>query len=192
MLVNQIVKINKIEKYFNRIITKELFWILTFTVLTAFAAQVSIPVQPVPFTLQTMLVVLAGAFLSARNGAISQIIYLLLGIIGVPVFADLSFGLAKLFGPTGGYLLSFPFAAYLTGYLVERKKNLPNIIFAILISNLLILFFGALYLSTFYNGDFKYAFFAGALIFSFWDVIKLCAAVGIYYSFSSKYPKLPK
>ena len=192
MAVNQLIKTNKIEKYFERIISKELFWILTFTILTAFAAQVSIPVQPVPFTLQTMLVVLAGAFLGARNGAISQIIYLVLGIIGVPVFADLSFGLAKLFGPTGGYLLSFPFAAYLTGYLIEKNRNLLTIVVAILVSNILILFFGALYLSTFYNGDFKYAFFAGAFIFSFWDIIKLCAAVSIYYSFSNKYPKLPK
>jgi biotin transport system substrate-specific component len=192
MSINQIVKTNKIERYLERIINKELFWILTFSFLTAFAAQVSIPVQPVPFTLQTMLVVLAGAFLGAKNGAISQIIYLMLGIIGIPVFADLSFGLAKLFGPTGGYLLCFPFAAYLTGYLIERKRNLLTIIIAFLISNILILFFGALYLSTFYNSDFKYAFFAGALIFSFWDLIKICAAISIYFSFSRKYPKLPK
>lgn len=192
MTINQIVHSNKIEKYFERIINKELFWILTFTFLTAFAAQVSIPVQPVPFTLQTMLVVLTGAFLGARNGAISQIIYLALGIIGIPVFADLSFGIAKLFGPTGGYLLSFPFAAYFAGYLMEKKRNLLNITVAVLISSLLILFFGALYLSTFYNGDFKYAFFAGALIFSFWDFIKICAAISIYNSLSKKYPKLPK
>ena len=108
MAINQIVKTNLIEKYLIKIKSRELFWISAFSILTAFSAQVSVPFQPVPFTLQTMFVVLTGAFLGARNGAISQIIYLLLGIIGVPVFAGLSFGFFKLIGPTGGYLLSFP------------------------------------------------------------------------------------
>ena len=192
MAINQIVKTNLIEKYLVKIKSKELFWILAFSVLTAFSAQVSVPVQPVPFTLQTMFVVLTGAFLGARNGAISQIIYLLLGIVGIPVFAGLSFGFFKIIGPTGGYLLSFPFAAYFVGYLIERKKTLFNIIVAVTFANIFILFFGSLYLSTFYNGNFKQAFFAGAIIFSIWDIIKIIAAVSIYYSFSKKYPKLPK
>jgi biotin transport system substrate-specific component len=191
MAVNQIAKTNLVVKYISNIKSKELFWIIVFSVLTAFSAQVSIPVQPVPFTLQTMFVVLTGAFLGARNGAISQFIYLLLGIIGIPVFANFSFGFFTLIGPTGGYLLSFPFAAYFVGYLIEKKKSLLNIVVSFIIANILILLFGSLYLSTFYNSNFKQAFFAGALIFSIWDMIKLCAAISIYYSFSKKYPKLP-
>jgi biotin transport system substrate-specific component len=95
------------------------------TVLTAAAAQISIPLPftPVPFTLQPMVVLVGGAALGARLGMASQILYLLLGIAGLPVFAAspiLPQGLLRLLGPTGGYLLSYPFAAFVTGALAER------------------------------------------------------------------------
>lgn len=95
------------------------------TVLTAAAAQISIPLPftPVPFTLQPMVVLVGGAALGARLGMASQILYLLLGIAGLPVFAAspiLPQGLLRLLGPTGGYLLSYPFAAFVTGTLAER------------------------------------------------------------------------
>ena len=95
------------------------------TVLTAIAAQVSIPLPftPVPFTFQPMVVLLGGAALGARLGMTSQILYLALGIAGLPVFAASAMlppGAARLLGPTGGYLMSYPIAAYLAGYLAER------------------------------------------------------------------------
>ncbi|HEX6463272.1 MAG TPA: biotin transporter BioY [Vicinamibacterales bacterium] len=95
------------------------------TVLTIAAAQVSIPLPftPVPFTLQPMVVLLGAAALGARLGASAQILYLAAGLAGLPVFAAspaLPQGLARLLGPTGGYLMSYPFAAFLTGYLAER------------------------------------------------------------------------
>src|SRR5689334_12077377 len=95
------------------------------TVLTAIAAQISIPLPftPVPFTFQPMVVLVSAAALGARLGATSQAIYLALGIAGLPVFAAsplLPQGAARLLGPTGGYLLSYPVAAFVTGYLAER------------------------------------------------------------------------
>jgi biotin transport system substrate-specific component len=95
------------------------------TVLTIVAAQISIPLPftPVPFTLQPMLVLLGAAALGSRLGASSQILYLALGIAGMPVFAAspvLPQGLGRLLGPTGGYLISYPLAAFATGYLAER------------------------------------------------------------------------
>ena len=95
------------------------------TLLTIVAAQVSIPLPftPVPFTLQPMVVLLGAAALGSRLGASSQILYLALGIVGMPVFAAspvLPQGIARLLGPTGGYLMSYPFAAFVTGYLAER------------------------------------------------------------------------
>jgi len=95
------------------------------TVLTIVAAQVSIPLPftPVPFTLQPMVVLLGAAALGARLGASAQILYLLAGLAGLPVFAAspaLPQGAARLLGPTGGYLMSYPIAAFLTGYLAER------------------------------------------------------------------------
>lgn len=95
------------------------------TVLTAIAAQVSMPLPftPVPFTFQPMVVLVGAAALGARLGMTSQVLYLALGIAGLPVFAaspTLPQGLARLFGPTGGYLMAYPLAAFVAGALAER------------------------------------------------------------------------
>ncbi len=191
MTLKENIKNNLWVVSLSKVRSLELFWVITFSILTFLAAQVEISVQPVPFTLQTMLVLLAGAFLGSRNGAYSQIVYLILGIIGLPVFAGFSFGIAKIFGPTGGYLLSFPFAAYLVGYLLEKKNGTLALIFSFVLGQLLILFMGAAFLAVFMNGDFSKAFFSGAVIFSAWDIIKVSAAASIYKAVSKKYPKLP-
>jgi biotin transport system substrate-specific component len=99
--------------------------VLFITVLTAIAAQISIPLPltPVPFTFQPMVVLVGAAALGSRLGVASQVLYLAIGIAGLPVFAwspALPQGAARLFGPTGGYLMSYPFAAFLTGWLAER------------------------------------------------------------------------
>jgi biotin transport system substrate-specific component len=98
---------------------------LFLTTLTAAAAQVSVhlPFTPVPATLQPMVVLVGAAALGGRLGASSQVLYLLLGVAGLPVFAASPFlpqGLGRLFGPTGGYLLAYPIAAFVAGTLAER------------------------------------------------------------------------
>jgi len=191
MAIKEVVSKNIFVQSISKIKSSQIFWILSFSILTFMGAQVAVPTQPVPFTLQTMIVLLAGAFLGSKNGAYSQIIYLLAGVIGLPVFAGFSFGIAKLFGPTGGYLLAFPFAAFLTGYLLERNQSTLRIIFSFITAQVFILLSGAAYLALFMNGNFVNALFSGALIFSIWDVIKISAAVSIYKAVSKKYPKLP-
>lgn len=99
--------------------------VLFLTALTAAAAQVSVhlPFTPVPLTLQPMVVLVGAAVLGPRLGFASQALYLVLGIVGLPVFAAsplLSQGAARLLGPTGGYLLAYPFAACITGWLASR------------------------------------------------------------------------
>jgi biotin transport system substrate-specific component len=99
--------------------------VLFMTMLTAAAAQVSfsIPFTQIPFTLQPMVVLMAGLALGPRLGAASQALYLAAGIAGLPVFAasaTLPMGAARLFGLSGGYLMSYPFAAMLTGFLAQR------------------------------------------------------------------------
>ncbi len=99
--------------------------VLFVAVLTAVAAQVSIPLPftPVPFTLQPMIVLVGGAALGARLGMASQVIYLMAGIAGLPVFAAsavLPQGFLRLLGPTGGFLLAYPLAAFVAGWLAER------------------------------------------------------------------------
>jgi biotin transport system substrate-specific component len=93
--------------------------------LTAALSQVSVPLPftPVPFTLQPMVVLVGAAALGARLGAMSQILYLMAGLAGLPVFAhapDLPQGVLRVFGPTGGYLLAYPVAAFVTGWLAEH------------------------------------------------------------------------
>jgi biotin transport system substrate-specific component len=99
--------------------------VLFVTMLTAAAAQVSVPLPftPVPFTLQPMVVLLGGAVLGPRLGFFSQVLYLAAGTAGLPVFAAspvLPQGVARLFGPTGGYLMSYPLAAFVTGALAVQ------------------------------------------------------------------------
>lgn len=99
--------------------------VLLIAVMTAAASQVSIPLPftPVPFTLQPMIVLLGGAVLGSRLGMAAQVVYLLAGIAGLPVFAAspaLPQGMLRLLGPTGGYLMSYPFAAFVSGFLAER------------------------------------------------------------------------
>ena len=89
------------------------------TLLTVLAARVSIPMQPVPFTLQPLAVLLAGLILGARDGALSQLAYLALIALNLPVDANMR-GAAALAGPTAGYLFGFVGAAFVAGLLVER------------------------------------------------------------------------
>src|SRR5258706_315328 len=96
-------------------------------VRVALAAQVSIPLPgtPVPMTLQPMAVLLVGGLLGARFGALSMILYLAMGAAGLPVFTPTVplFGIARLLGPTGGYLLAYPIAAYAVGALVTPGRG---------------------------------------------------------------------
>jgi len=84
---------------------------------------IPLPFTPVPITLQTFFTFLAGAILGKYLGALSQLIYLLLGVVGLPVFAKGSSGIGVLLGPTGGYLIGFIPAAFLVGYLLERREK---------------------------------------------------------------------
>jgi len=172
----------------------ELFWVISFSILTAISAQISIPIKPVPFTLQTMIVLLAGAFLGSKNGAYSQVLYIFLGAIGLPVFAqtaDGTMGFARLIGPTGGYLLAFPIAAYLVGVLTEKNQKYLTVIISMFVAELVVILVGTLYLYAAYLHNFVDAIKAGAAIFTVWMVIKVFAAASIYFAVSKKQTRLP-
>lgn len=103
-------------------------WVVGAAIITAIAAQISItlPGVPVPFTMQPVAVLTAGLVLGARRGALSQLTYLALGIAGTSAFAwspALLPGIARLAGPTGGFLLAFPLSAFVAGFLADRGWN---------------------------------------------------------------------
>jgi biotin transport system substrate-specific component len=165
-----------------------IFWIVIFAFLTALSAQIAVPTKPIPFTLQTLLVLLSGAFLGSRDGAYSQFLYLSLGIIGLPVFAqvpDAPLGIARIFGPTGGYLLAFPAAAFLVGFLIERGKNYWSVVASMFIGEITIILFGVLFLTAFYTFNFEESIKVGATLFSVWMAVKVLIAATIYNGFSA-------
>ncbi|MBS3126139.1 biotin transporter BioY [Candidatus Woesearchaeota archaeon] len=105
--------------------TKKWVFAALFAALTAAVAPFKIPLgfTPVPITLQTLVVLLAGAVLGSTYGALAMILYVLVGALGLPVFAGGGSGVGALLGPTGGYLFSYFIAAFVIGRMVEKKKN---------------------------------------------------------------------
>ena len=175
-------------------IVAQMFWIVTFALATALGAQLEIPHQPIPYTFQTLFVLMAGGMLGWRNGFLSMLFYLGLGVAGAPVFSGAGFGLARLLGPSGGYLLGFPIAAFLIGYLVSfrpdgiahmRGKYLRILATygwmggSMSLGLLVIFLIGTMQLNAVYFHNWTSSFQSGFLIFSWWDTLKLVAATAI-------------
>ncbi|MGB2953919.1 MAG: biotin transporter BioY [Gaiellaceae bacterium] len=114
--------------------------------LIAGSAQFSIPLPftPVPITGQTFSVLVVGASLGALRGAASALLYVLIGLVGAPIYASGGHGLAVITGASGGYLVSYPFVSALTGRLAERRwdRRFSSAVGAMLTGNVLIYLFG--------------------------------------------------
>lgn len=111
----------------SRISVKDMAFIAMFSALIAVCSMISIPIGEVPVTLQTFGVCLAAAMLGKKRGPLSVLIYILIGAIGIPVFAGLKGGFGVLAGPTGGYIVGFLPAALIIGFSAEKweRKTLP-------------------------------------------------------------------
>jgi biotin transport system substrate-specific component len=149
--------------------------VAAFALATALGAHVAVPLTPVPVTLQTLFVILAGAMLGPTLGAASQLLYLGMGIAGVPVFAA-GFGLAYLAGPTGGYLLTYPITAFLAGMVAQRtsasRSGAVLLFIGLFLASLVTLGGGTAWLAVL-TGDIGTAVAVGFLPFLFGDVLKV-------------------
>jgi len=149
-----------------------------FACFTAAFAQISFWIGPVPITGQTFAVLLAGALLGSRRGALSQLTYLAVGATGIPYWFALGGppGIARLVGPTGGYLIGFAAAAFVVGWLAERgwDRRVWMAIPAMLGGSIVIYIFGLSWLSHFVPGDAVLQ--AGLYPFVIGDLIKVVAA----------------
>ena len=157
--------------------------VVGFALLTWGAAKVSVPLPmtPVPGTLQTLAVLLAGAVLGSRAGAVSQASYIFMGMAGLPVFALPGSGPGYLLGPTGGYLFGFVAAAFVVGSVLEktgRQGVLPGAL-AFLLGAMTIHACGFAWLSV-VLGDPAAAIRAGVLPFVLFDLAKVIVATGIH------------
>jgi biotin transport system substrate-specific component len=172
--------------------TTRVISIVFVAVLTAVAAQVSIPVPftQVPFTFQPTVVLLGALVLGARGGAAAQVLYLAAGIAGLPVFATsatLAPGLLRLLGPTGGFLMAYPLAAFVTGALAQRgmDRRYATSVLAMLAGLAIIYTGGTAWLglaARTVTGSaaigLQAAFVSGVVPFVVADVFKIAAAAG--------------
>ncbi len=156
-------------------------FVLAGSALIALGAQMSfaVPFSPVPITGQTLALPLVVALLGTRAATLAALAYLAEGAIGLPVFAPaggFAPGFAAFFGPTGGYLIAFPLAAFVTGWLFDRGlwNGFAGRTFAILTGSLVVLAGGAAWLAHFIGWN--AAFTLGVLPFAIGDALKTLAA----------------
>jgi len=162
----------------SKINIRQMTLISLFAALTAVGAFISIPICPVPLTLQTLFTLLAAMTLGSVMGASSQIIYVMLGVIGLPVFAGFKAGIGILFGPTGGFLFGFIISAYVIGKIIELKKekNIFYYFLAGIIGTIILYIAGITQLSLVTGIGIKKAIAVGMLPFLPGDILKIIAA----------------
>jgi len=157
--------------------------VLTFVILTSLGAFVRIPLpfSPVPITLQTFFVLLSAALLGSNLGTISQLSYLLLGVLGLPIFTGAGSGLFYLLGPTGGYIFGFVLAAFFVGKFIKYGQNNLLVIFVLLCAgNLILLTCGVIWLKLLLGYEFTKLLSIGFIPFLPGDLAKALVAAIIY------------
>jgi biotin transport system substrate-specific component len=162
---------------------RDTVFIALFAALTAVGAFIKIPIPHVPFTLQTLMVMFAGLLLGSRRGALSQVLYLILGLMGLPIFAQ-GGGPAYILQPSFGFLIGFIAGAFTIGKVLEENTNLPlsRTLFALVLGQGVIYLFGLSYLYLNLNFilkkpiSFSSVFAIGFLIFIPGDVVKTIIA----------------
>ena len=158
--------------------TRSVSLVFSFSLLTALAAQIVIPIGPVPITGQTFAVLLTGALLGSRLGAMAMIIYLIEGASGLPFFYGGTSGIGHILGQTGGYLVAFPAAAFITGAFAEQgwDKRFVNAVGAMVIGSLVIVLAGWAWFSYVTHTALKTAFLVSVLPVIPGDIIKILLA----------------
>jgi biotin transport system substrate-specific component len=156
---------------------KSIVLVVVGSLVVGLCAKLKVDIGPVPLTMQTLAVLTIGAAYGSRLGAATMLLYLAEGAAGLPVFAGPPiFGLTHILGPTGGYLISYPIAAALVGFLAERgfDRSIPRMLAATLLGSAVILVMGVLWLSTFLGMEKAVAL--GLMPFIIGDIIKATLA----------------
>ena len=164
--------------------TKDMIYIAIFAAIIAVMAQISIPMPSgVPMTLQTLAVPLAGLVLGAKRGTIATVVYVLLGAIGVPVFAGFTGGLGSVLGVTGGFIVSFPVMAWLAGMAMriqaDRGRKIVYIVAALILGAVINYLFGMIWFSIATGNTLSQAFMLCVLPFIPTTIIKIAIAAWI-------------
>ncbi len=157
-----------------------------FVALTIVGAWISVPIGQVPVTLQLFFVLLAGYVLGAKDGFIAMCVYLLLGVLGLPVFANFAGGFSVILSPVGGYLISFPFAAFISGKMFFSKSKFSKFFLSVIVPIFVIYLLGGLQLSYFVK-SYKKAIAIGVIPFVPFDIVKAYIALAVAFKLNKHY-----
>lgn len=150
-----------------------LIGVLTAVICILGPLAINIPISPVPISLANLAIYFAIYILGCKLGTISVLIYLLIGLIGIPVFSNFSGGFAKIAGPTGGYLVGYIFLAILAGWMIDHFKAITVHFLALILGTVILYAFGTAWLAHQAGLTFVQAMFAGVIPFIPGDLIKI-------------------
>jgi biotin transport system substrate-specific component len=177
-----------LDKAVARLCATGIFMILT--VISGFV-RIPVPMSPVPITLQTFFVLLAGASLGAWRGSASQLGYLVLGLVGLPVFSTMGSGFLYLAGPSGGYMTGFVIAAFFIGFTLRFCASSYASLFLLFVAaEAVILCSGAVWLGVLTGYDPIKLVQIGVLPFVPGDLLKAAAAAAVYKAIRPRLDKI--
>ena len=162
--------------------TRDLSICALFAAMTAVLAQISIPFPGgVPLTLQLLSISLSGVVLGSKKGFISIVVYIILGAIGLPVFAGFSGGFQNIIGPTGGFLISFPIVAFIVGLVSEKTDNMYLIFLSTVLGLAINYSIGTLVFASVTGSSIVVSLTACVIPFIFTDLVKgiLATVIGV-------------
>lgn len=169
-----------VDSWASRSVARNAALVLGLTAFTALCAQIAIPLPgtPIPFTLQTFAVLAGAAALGTQRAVVAQVLYVLVGMAGMPVFAERSSGTDVVFGASGGYLIGFIVASYVVGYIAERgaTRKVASTVLAYVVGSAVVYVLGATWLSQSAGWGLQETLSAGVTPFLAGDVIKAAMA----------------
>jgi len=169
------------DRVFPRTLVMDIVLVVAGAALVTVLAQVVIPLWPVPITGQTLAVLLVGSTLGWARGAISMVLYAVLGLVGVPVYSDGSHGAGVLFGATGGYIVGFIVSAALVGWLAERHwdRKILKAIVTFVAGSVVVFAIGLPWLAVVLHTDLPTTLQYGLYPFILGGIIKAAIAAGL-------------
>lgn len=149
-----------------------------------------IPISPTPISLGTLAIYFVMTVLGLKLGTISVVVYILLGLVGLPVFTGFIGGPGKLFGPTGGYIIGYIFMALISGYFIDKWNNklLPSLL-GMILSTMALYLFGSLWLAYQASYTLPHALMIGAVPYIPGDLVKLALAVSLGRQVRKRLPR---
>ena len=161
-----------------KITTQQMALVAIMTALTCILAPFSLPIGPVPISLTNLVIYFSLYLLGWKLGTLSYVIYLLIGLVGVPVFSGFTAGPAKLFGPTGGYLIGFIPMAIIAGIVIDKYTEKWLLCLLAMIAGTIVCYaLGTAWLAYEAEMTFQAALMAGVIPFIIGDIAKMIVAI---------------